>query len=71
MSLFMTTSKSSITIPRDILGHEAAHSLFLHGDDFPPIERKYYNSKEEPENGVSIVLIETSEGESEESFKND
>ena len=49
----------------EILGRNGARFIYGEDDDIPPNNRDRSGDPEGPESGVSVVLIETSERESE------
>ncbi|MBI5101327.1 MAG: hypothetical protein HZB33_05780 [Nitrospirae bacterium] len=55
------SSSNCYTTASDILGPGAAAAFFNHHNDIPPRNRNREEDSWEPEGGVSVVLIETSE----------
>jgi hypothetical protein len=60
------SSSNCYTTAIDILGSRAASALFSHSRDIPPRNRNIEGDSWEPEGGVSVILIETSERPTEE-----
>lgn len=59
------TSRQSYSTVSDIIWPDGAHAFFAEGNDYPPGNRDRPSDNDEAEGGVSVVLIETSELESE------
>jgi hypothetical protein len=59
------SSPLSCNTTAEIVGRNRARSIYSQDKDIPPDNRDGEGNAEEPERGVSIVLIETSERESE------
>lgn len=64
-SFARATSSQSCSTVADILGPDGARSIFAQGNDYPPDNRDRPSDNDEPQGGISVVLIETSELESE------
>jgi len=60
------SSRLSCCTASDIVGRDGARIVYAQGGKVPPEDRNRGHDFEEPEGGVSVVLIETSERESEE-----
>ena len=65
VSFSRASSLLSCTTATDIVGHDAARSIYGQDNDGPPVNRDGDGGSKEPEQGVSLVLIETAEHESE------
>lgn len=66
MSFCRASSWMSCSTVGEIVGRKAARSMYAQDNDIPPDNRDQEGGIEEPEGGVSVVLIETSEREQEE-----
>lgn len=64
-SFARATSRQSYSTVADIIGLDGAHAFFSQGNDYPPNNRDRLSDNDEPQGGVSVVLIETYERESE------
>ncbi len=64
LSFSKTSSSLSCSTATDIIGWNNACSLYDHANDIPPNKYDKGENSEEPQRGVSVVLIETSEKES-------
>lgn len=65
MTFARASSRLSCCTASDIVGQDGARMVYGGSDDFPPEDRDRGGDFQEPEGGVSVVLIETSERESE------
>jgi len=61
-----TSSRLSCSTVSDIVGIGGSSVVYAEDDNFPPMDREKGGDFQEPEGGVSVVLVETSERESEE-----
>ena len=64
-SFARASSSLACTTVAEVVGPDAAEVFYAEHNDFPPENRRRDGDMEEPEGGVSVVLIETSERESE------
>lgn len=60
-----TSSRLSCCTVSDIVGRDGSRVIYAEDNNFPPEDRNRGGDFQEPEGGVSVVLIETSERESE------
>lgn len=65
VSFTEASSMLSCSTATDILGRKDARTLYAQGNDIPPNNRDREGNIDEPERGVSVVIIEISERESE------
>lgn len=65
MAFAQASSRLSCCTASDIVGRDGASIIYAGTDDVPPDNRYRDGDFQEPESGVSVVLIETSEQESE------
>ena len=60
-----TSSRLSCRTVSDIIGSDGSYAVYADNNMFPPEDYGRDDNIQEPESGVSVVLIETSERESE------
>lgn len=65
MVVARATSSLSCTMASEVVGQDGARDIYGGNADVPPEDRDRNRDFQEPESGVSVVLIETSERESE------
>jgi hypothetical protein len=65
MAFARASSRLSCCTASDIVGRDGARIIYGGNDDIPPENRDRGGDFQEPEGGVSVVLIETSEREAE------
>lgn len=65
MVVAQATSRLSCSTAIDIVGQDGARTIYGGNDDVPPEDRARRSDFQEPESGVSVVLIESSERQSE------
>lgn len=66
MSFAKASSHLSCNTVEEILGPSGAQAFYAQGNDIPPENRYREGGSNEPDGGISVILIETSERESEE-----
>jgi hypothetical protein len=65
MSFAKASSWMSCSTVTDIIGRSGAQFVYAQDNEIPPEIRDREGRSDEPEGGISLVLIETSERESE------
>lgn len=65
LSFNSASSSKSWSTATEIVGHNAASFMYGEDSDHPPNNRDWNGEEEGPQGGVSVVLIETSEMETE------
>ena len=66
MTFAKASSRLSYCTASDIVGQAGARIIYGENNNVPPADNNRGSDPQEPESGVSIILIETSERVSEE-----